>query len=75
MPANTAPQREPLLLNLGLNIVAPSLVLTKLSAPDALGPVAALLVALAFPWATAPGTSSAAASTTCFPCSAWPASP
>ncbi|MCC6297049.1 MAG: MFS transporter, partial [Pseudomonadales bacterium] len=49
MQANAAPQRENLLLNLGLNIVAPSLVLTKLSAPDALGPGAALLVALAFP--------------------------
>ena len=49
MPANAAPQRESLLLNLGLNIVAPSLVLSKLSTPDALGPGAALLVALAFP--------------------------
>lgn len=49
MHGNTAPQRESLLLNLGLNIVAPSLVLTKLSGPDALGPVLALVVALAFP--------------------------
>lgn len=49
MQANATPQRENLLLNLGLNIVAPSLVLTKLSGPEALGPVVALLVALAFP--------------------------
>lgn len=49
MQATQEPQRESLLLNLGLNILAPTLVLTRLSGPDALGTVGALLVALAFP--------------------------
>ncbi len=49
MQANNAAQRENLLLNLGLNVVAPALVLSKLSGVDALGPVLALLVALALP--------------------------
>lgn len=49
MQATQDPQRESLLLNLGLNILAPTLVLTRLSGPDALGTVGALLVALAFP--------------------------
>ncbi|MFZ2207054.1 MAG: VC0807 family protein [Porticoccaceae bacterium] len=51
MTATTVPTppRESLLLNLGLNIVAPSLVLMKLSGPDALGTTWGLIVALAFP--------------------------
>jgi hypothetical protein len=44
-----APPRESLLLNLGLNIVAPSLVLMKLSGPNALGTTWGVVVALAFP--------------------------
>ena len=49
MTATTAPPRESLLLNLGLNIVAPSLVLMKLSGPDALGTTWGIILALAFP--------------------------
>jgi len=51
MTATTVPvpPRESLLLNLGLNIVAPSLVLMKLSGPNALGTTWGLIVALAFP--------------------------
>lgn len=49
MTATTAPPRESLLLNLGLNIVAPSLVLMKLSGPDALGTTWGIVLALAFP--------------------------
>lgn len=45
----SAPPRENFLLNLGLNIVAPSLVLAKLSGPNALGTTWGLIVALAFP--------------------------
>lgn len=45
----TAPPRESLLLNLGLNIIAPSLVLAKLSGPNALGTTWGIVVALAFP--------------------------
>lgn len=44
-----APKRENLLLTLLFNIVVPTLILTKLSTPERLGPVAGLLVALAFP--------------------------
>ncbi len=43
------PARESLLLNIGLNIVAPTLILTKLSGDAALGTTGALLLALAFP--------------------------
>lgn len=43
------PKRENLLLNLVCNIVVPTLVLTKLSAENRLGPLWGLLVALAFP--------------------------
>lgn len=43
------PKRENLLLNLVCNIAIPALVLSKLSAPERLGPVVALVVALAFP--------------------------
>ncbi len=42
-------KRENLLLNLVCNIAAPALVLSKLSAPERLGPEVALVVALAFP--------------------------
>jgi hypothetical protein len=42
-------KRENLLLNLVFNIVVPTLILTKLSTPERLGPVAGLVVALAFP--------------------------
>lgn len=44
-----APKRENLLLNLGCNVAAPALILSKLS--DQLGPKAALLLALSFPLA------------------------
>lgn len=43
------PKRENLLLNLVFNIALPSLVLSKLSTPDRLGPVVGLVAALAFP--------------------------
>lgn len=42
-------KRENLLLNIGCNIVAPALILSKLSPEERLGPVVALIVALAFP--------------------------
>jgi hypothetical protein len=42
-------KRENLLINIACNIVAPALILSKLSAEDRLGPVVALVVALAFP--------------------------
>lgn len=44
-------KRENLLLNLACNIAAPALILSKLSTEDRLGPVVALVVALAFPLA------------------------
>ena len=43
------PKRENLFLNLVCNIVVPTLVLTKLSTENRLGPLWALLLALAFP--------------------------
>jgi len=43
------PKRESLLLNLVMNIVLPTLILTKLSSDDRLGPTYALLLALSFP--------------------------
>lgn len=43
------PKRENLFLNIACNILVPSLVLTKLSAENRLGPVWGLVVALAFP--------------------------
>lgn len=46
---STPPKRESLLLTLLFNIVVPSLILAKLSEPERLGPVVALIVALAFP--------------------------
>lgn len=45
------PKQENLLLNLICNLVLPALVLSKLSAPERLGPVNGLIVALAFPLA------------------------
>ncbi|MCX6938374.1 MAG: MFS transporter [Verrucomicrobia bacterium] len=47
--SNVPAKRENLLLNLVCNIAAPALVLSKLSAPERLGPEVALVVALAFP--------------------------
>lgn len=43
------PKRESLLLNLLLNIIIPTLILTKLSGADMLGTQWAIVVALAFP--------------------------
>jgi hypothetical protein len=43
------PKRENLLINIACNIVVPSLVLTKLSTEDRLGPMWGMVVALAFP--------------------------
>lgn len=43
------PKRESLLLNLVMNIVLPTLILTKLSDDDRLGPTYALILALSFP--------------------------
>lgn len=50
-PASPSPRapRENLLVNLICTIAVPALILSKLSAPERLGPVLALLVALAFP--------------------------
>ncbi|MFZ5654114.1 MAG: VC0807 family protein [Pseudomonadota bacterium] len=45
----TPPERDRPLLDLGLNIIAPTLVLTQLSGDQALGTTWALLAALAFP--------------------------
>jgi len=45
----TPAKRENIFLNLVLNIALPSLVLSKLSTPDRLGPQVALVVALLFP--------------------------
>lgn len=42
-------KRENLLLSVVFNIAVPLLVLTKLSSPDRLGPVVALIVGLSFP--------------------------
>lgn len=43
------PQRENIFINLGCTLVAPALILSKLSADDRLGPVVALIIALSFP--------------------------
>lgn len=45
----TKPKKENMLINILMNIVIPSLILTKLSGPNYLGPVWGLVVALAFP--------------------------
>ncbi|MDE2993073.1 MAG: MFS transporter, partial [Chloroflexota bacterium] len=50
MSANTKKaRRENPLLNIGLNIALPAIVLMQLSREDRLGPVYGLLLALAFP--------------------------
>lgn len=53
VPDNTATKRKKsgLLSNLLLNVVLPALILSKLSGDEALGPVWAVVVALAFPLA------------------------
>jgi hypothetical protein len=43
------PKRESLLLNLAMNILLPTLILTKLSDDDRLGPTYSLILALSFP--------------------------
>jgi hypothetical protein len=43
------PPRENMLVNLVCNIVLPGLILSRLSSPERLGPVVALLVGIAFP--------------------------
>lgn len=45
----TPPKQESLLLNLGCNILLPTIILTKLSGDDYLGIKLAIMVALAFP--------------------------
>ncbi len=50
MPEATPKKRESLLLNLLCNIAIPTLVLTKLSTEDRLGPQLGMIVALAFPF-------------------------
>lgn len=44
------PKRESMLLNLAMNIFLPTIILTKLSSDNYLGPTYALLLALAFPF-------------------------
>lgn len=45
----TRPRQENLLVNLLFNIVIPTLILTKLSGPDRLGPEWGIIIALSFP--------------------------
>jgi len=47
--AKAKPKKENMLINILMNIVIPTLILTKLSGPQHLGPVWGLVVALAFP--------------------------
>lgn len=47
--AGTPPRKHNMLANLGFNIVIPTLILSKLSAEQYLGPVLGVVVALAFP--------------------------
>ncbi len=49
MNAPDRPKRENLFINIACTIVAPALILSKLSGPERLGPVLALVIALAFP--------------------------
>ena len=49
MPTTKKARRENPLLNIGLNIALPAIVLMQLSREDRLGPVYGLLLALAFP--------------------------
>lgn len=46
----SAPKKENLLLNIAINIVIPTLILSKLSGDDRLGVELAIVVALAFPF-------------------------
>ncbi|WP_317929304.1 VC0807 family protein [Halioxenophilus sp. WMMB6] len=48
-PQTTPPKKENLWINLLLNVVVPTLILTKLSKEEYLGPTLALIIALAFP--------------------------
>lgn len=48
-PTKTPPRRENIWANLLLNIIIPTLILTKASGDDALGPKLAVVVALLFP--------------------------
>jgi hypothetical protein len=47
--AQTTPQKQSMLANLAFNIIIPTLILTKLSSEDYLGPVYSIIVALSFP--------------------------
>lgn len=50
MPVEQAPAKKPsILVNLGFNILIPTVILSKASGPDLLGPVYGVVVALAFP--------------------------
>ena len=49
MNAPDRPKRENLFINIACTIVAPALILSKLSGPERLGPVLALVIALAVP--------------------------
>ena len=44
------PKKENMLLNIGCNVIIPSLIMTKLSKPEYLGQVYGLVVALLFPF-------------------------
>ncbi len=48
-PEKKTPQKQNPFMDLLWNVIAPTLVLTKLSVPERLGPVYALILALAFP--------------------------
>ncbi len=48
-PEANAPKKENLFVNLIVNIVIPTLILTKLSSDEYLGPTLSLIIALAFP--------------------------
>jgi hypothetical protein len=48
-PAAEAPKAENPFINIAFNVIIPAVILTKMSGEDRLGPVGALLVALAFP--------------------------
>jgi hypothetical protein len=47
--AQTTPQKQSMLANLAFNIIIPTLILTKLSSEDYLGPVYSIIIALSFP--------------------------
>ena len=48
-PQKAGPKKHSMLANLGFNIVIPTLILSKLSTEEYLGPVLSVVVALAFP--------------------------